>query len=183
MNAFIFNSMTIENAGGGNAITYNVLSGENRSVNIGYVASMVDDDEELASQKTVELSIDTYDLDITSDTRITKDASSIASPCRVTLNSVVGGVSIMVDSIRLRLVQKVGDRYCHTVAGKKSASMMTNSQWFRFQVQLAGGTVVDLKSLSILNSVFGATLICPCNSGAEGLLYYSDSSSPLITFT
>lgn len=183
MNAFIFNSMTIEDAGGGNAVTYNTVSVENRSVLIGYSASQVDDAQELASSQSVEVDIDTYDQDITSDTRITRDASSIASACRITLNSASGGVSVMIDGIRLRLVQKVGDRACHTVKGKRIASMMTNSQWFASKVLADGGTVADYKSLSILNSIQGALLICPCSAGKTGSLYYSDSESPLITFT
>ena len=180
MNAYIFNSITIEDAGGGNALTYNVTAVEERGVTIGYEATQVDDAQELASLKSVEVYVDTFDEDITSDTRLTQSASDVKDPARITMNSVSGGVSVMVDSIRLRLVQKVGDRTTYCIKGQKKASMLTNAQQFRLNAQQDGGTIVS--SISIL-SIEGASLICPCNSGKTGSLYYTDSLSPLITFT
>ena len=182
MNAFIFNSITIEDAGGGNALTYFVTPVENRGLTIGYGATEVDDSQELASLQTVEVYADTFDQDITSDTRLTQNASDVKSPARITFNSASGGVTVMVDSIRLRLVQKVGDRAMYCVKGQRKASMMTNAQEFRLNVQRDGGTVVALSNLSVL-TLSGASLICPCNAGKEGSLYYTDSLSPLITFT
>jgi hypothetical protein len=180
MNAFIFNSITIEDAGGGNALTYNVTSVEDRGVTIGYEATQVDDAQELASLKSVEVYVDTFDEDITSDTRLTQSASDVKSPARITMNSVSGGVSVMVDSISLRLVQKVAERATYCVKGQKKASMFTNAQEFRLNVKRDGGTVVS--GLGVL-TIQGASLICPCNAGKEGSLYYTDSLSPLITFT
>jgi hypothetical protein len=183
MNAFIFNSITIEDAGGGNALTYNVTPVEERGVTIGYGATEIDDSQELASLQSVEVYVDTFDEDIISDTRLTQNASDVKSPARITMNSASGGVSVMVDSIRLRLVQKVGDRATYCIKGQRKASMMTNAQEFRLNVQRDGGTIVALSQLSILNSMSGASLICPCNAGKAGSLYYTDSTSALITFT
>lgn len=183
MSAFIFNSITIEDAGGGNALTYFVTPVEERGVTIGYGATQVDDSQELASLQSVEVYVDTFDEDIILDTRLTQSASDVKDPARITMNSASGGVSVMVDSIRLRLVQKVGDRACYCIKGQRKASMMTNSQEFRLNVQRDGGTVVAVSHLSILNSIQGASLICPCNAGKADKLYYTDSLSPLITFT
>lgn len=183
MSAFIFNSITIEDSGGGNPITYTSVPVEDRGVTIGYGATNVDDAQELGTLQSVEVYVDTFDNDITSDTRLTQNGSDIKDPARITMNSVAGGVSVMIDAIRLRLVKKVADRAAFCIKGNRSASMMTNSQYFALNVSQDGGEIVAISHLSLLNNFQGASLICPCNAGKVDKLYYTDSLSPLITFT
>jgi len=180
---YIIKSITIENAGGGSPLTYDTIVVETRAIGIDYEAIQVDQAMEMASSRKVSVSLDTYDLSILSDSRITQNASSIASPARITLNGESGSVSIMIESIRLRLCPKIGNRQCFTITGTKSASMMTSSQWFEYRVGLDGGVISSIRELSILNGN-GAGLVCPCNSGKEGFLYFfTQPEFALITFT
>jgi hypothetical protein len=182
MSAYIFNKAIIEDAGGGNPVEYTAMLVEDRNVMVDFGSVSIDDDQLSATAKTVEISVDILGDSILSDTRIAH-SSALVNPARITLASVTGGVTLMVDSIRLRSNPRIGEVLCHSIKGKRAASMTSNSQIFKKKVLADGGTIVNQSSLSILNSLSGASLICPCNAGKVDKLYYTDSLSPLITFT
>lgn len=182
MKPYIVESITIEDAGGGNPLTYTGISTERRTVGIDYGASIIDADVELGNSVTINFSIELFDMDITSDTRLTQNSADIKSPAKITLNSSQGAV-LSVDNIRLNLSQSVYERACYKITGRRSGSMMSNSQWFAYQVSLDGGTIADYPSLSVLNELTGASLICPCSAGKVGELYYGSGPSELITIT
>lgn len=182
MKPYIIDSITIEDAGGGNAVSYTNISTDRRRIDIMYGASLVDAEQELGNSVTIDFSVEMFDRDILTDTRITKNGADIKAPAKITMNSSQGA-SLSVDSIRLRLAQSVYDRECYKLSGRRSGSLMTNAQWFAYQVGLDGGSIVDYPSLNVLNSLYEASLICPCSAGSVGKLYYGAGPSELITIT
>jgi hypothetical protein len=128
-NPYIFREIIIEDKGGSNPASYDLMLTETSTISLDYASTLVSDSQILGNSKSVELNIETYDDDILSDLRITTNASDIKDIANIRLQGVSGGMSLIVLDIRLHLVQKVGERPYYCIKGKKRGLFTTFSQY------------------------------------------------------
>jgi hypothetical protein len=119
----IFKSFTVEDAGGGNPTVYNMNPVDARELGITPNTTTVDDGQTIMDNVDANFTFDSRDLDVFSDTRITKDAADQKGLCRLTWNSDVTNGSVRLDNVRLSATDKIEDvRMAQLVASKRATA-------------------------------------------------------------